>query len=403
MRSHLRTLLLLTFTLLLLGASQPAPALELGIDRLQALDFAPLAGKRVGLITNQTGVDSSLRKTRVILHNSKKVNLVALFSPEHGLDGTELAGKYVATRKDSVTGLTVHSLYGPTRKPSPQMLKGIDVLVFDMQDIGSRSYTYISTMARCMEAAGETGVEFLVLDRPNPLGGLRIEGPPVEPQWISFVGQLPVPYVHGMTVGELALMTNASGWTTAKCKLNVLKMRGWQRSMTWPDTGLRWVQTSPNIPRAMSPFYYVATGLAGELAGLDNGAGGPTPFEIFSSRGVDADQFAAYLRKQGFSGVEFTPYRSAPWQGVRLKIDPHCSANLTALGIFMLAESNRLSRPSLFARSSGEKLDLFYKCYGSKSARTQLEASVPPSKIVAGWKDNVTRFESARRPYLIYH
>ena len=186
----------------------PSHAVQLGIDRLKSLEFEPLKGKRVGLITNHTGVDSKGRLTREILHSAKSVNLVCLLTPEHGLDGTELAGKYVATRTDKLTGLTAHSLYGPTRKPTPQMLKGIDTLVYDMQDIGVRSYTYISTMAKCMEAAGELGLEFVVLDRPNPLGGTRVEGPPVEQKWISFVGQIPVPYVHGMTCGELARMLN---------------------------------------------------------------------------------------------------------------------------------------------------------------------------------------------------
>jgi uncharacterized protein YbbC (DUF1343 family) len=166
-------------------------AVELGIDRLQDMNFAPLVGKRVGLITNHTGVNGAGVKTRLILHRARNVNLVALFTPEHGLDGTELAGKYISSRRDAATGVTAHSLYGPTRKPTPAMLRGIDVLVYDMQDIGCRSYTYVSTMGRCMQAAAEAGIEFIVLDRPNPLGGARVEGPMIEPQWISFVGQFP--------------------------------------------------------------------------------------------------------------------------------------------------------------------------------------------------------------------
>jgi uncharacterized protein YbbC (DUF1343 family) len=179
--------------LILACASIASAQVQLGIDVLQSENFAALQGKRVGLITNQTGVNSAGKKTRLILAHAPGVKLVALFSPEHGPDGTELAGKYVASRRDQATGLLVHSLYGPTRKPTPQMLAGIDVLVYDMQDIGSRSYTYISTMVKCMEAAGELNIEFMVLDRPNPLGGVRVEGPMIEPQWISFVGQLPVP------------------------------------------------------------------------------------------------------------------------------------------------------------------------------------------------------------------
>jgi uncharacterized protein YbbC (DUF1343 family) len=377
-------------------------ALELGIDRLQAMNFAPLAGKRVGLVTNQTGVNSQLVKTRLILRKAGSVRLCALFSPEHGLDGTELAGKYVASKKDPATGLTVHSLYGPTRKPTPGMLSGLDVLVFDMQDIGCRSYTYVSTMARCMEAAGEAGIDFMVLDRPNPLGGLRVEGPPMESRWISFIGQIPVPYVHGMTVGELARMTNHSGWTATRCRLHVVEMRGWQRSMQWQETGLRWVQTSPNIPRASSPLYYVATGMPGELAGLDTGVGGPSPFEFLACRSASAESLLATLRRGSFPGVDFTPYKSGPWQGVRLSIQPEAPANLTGLGIHLLAAANQGSKPNLFARSPADKLDLFFKSYGSQSIRTQLEKGMPPEKIVASWSDSVTRFLAARKPYLLY-
>ncbi len=394
---------LLCLLLVLLPALRlPSHALELGIDRLTAQDFAPLAGKRVGLITNQTGVNSSGVKTREILRKARNVNLSALFTPEHGLDGTELAGKYVSSRKDPLTGLVAHSLYGPTRKPTPEMLRGLDALVFDMQDIGCRSYTYISTMARCVEAAGEAGIEFVVLDRPNPLGGRRIEGPSMEPQWISFVGQLPVPYVHGMTVGELARMANACGWTATHCQLTVVEMSGWNRSMTWSQTGLRWVQTSPNIPRLTSPFYYVATGLAGELAGFDTGVGGARPFEFLATRSLDARAFTAYMRKLQIPGIEFTPYSEGAWQGCRLEIDPQAAGNLTAVGIHMLAEANRHSRPDFFTRCPSDKLDIFFKCYGSQSIRTQLKNATTPDKIVASWLPGIERFQSARAAYLLY-
>jgi uncharacterized protein YbbC (DUF1343 family) len=181
-------------------AADARGAVELGIDVLESNGYSLLKNKRVGLITNQTGVDSRGVRTRVLLR--KNCNLVALYTPEHGLDGREKAGRYIRSRRDPVTGLTAYSLYGPTRKPTPVMLRGIDTLVFDLQDIGCRSYTYVSTMAKGMEATAENHIEFVVLDRPNPLGGLRVEGPLVDPQWISFVGQIPVPYVHGMTVAN---------------------------------------------------------------------------------------------------------------------------------------------------------------------------------------------------------
>lgn len=377
-------------------------AVELGIDRLERMEFAPLVGKRVGLITNQTGVNSEGVKTRQVLHRARNVSLVALFTPEHGLDGRELAGRYVASRRDKLTGLIAHSLYGPTRKPTPAMLRGIDALVFDMQDIGCRSYTYISTMARCMEAAGEAGIEFIVLDRPNPLGGIRVEGPPIERQWISFVGQLPVPYVHGLTVGELAKMTNSKHWMAAQCKLNIVEMQGWNRRMTWPETGLGWVQTSPNIPRATSPFYYVATGLVGELAGVDTGVGGRTPFELFAVRGANASAMARRLHDAQIPGVEFAPYADGPWQGVRLRIDPQNAGNLTGVGMYLLAEANRTARSDVFTRSPASKLELFYKCYGSRSIRAQIVRGLAVPRIVNGWQGYINDFEGERNPYLLY-
>ena len=373
---------------------------QLGIDVLQSQGFAQLRGKRVGLVTNQTGINSVGVRTRVILQHAPGVKLVALYTPEHGIDGTELAGKYVASRRDRVTGLTAYSLYGDTRKPTPGMLRGIDVLVYDMQDIGSRSYTYVSTMVKCMEAAGENGIEFVVLDRPNPLGGLRVEGPGIEDKWISFVGQLPVPYVHGMTAGELARMANAKGWVHPACKLKVVPMKGWQRDMTWNDTGLRWVPTSPNIPRASSPLYYVATGLVGELAGIETGCGGASPFEIIGAGKLNAERAARALVAQNFSGVTFSPSASGGHQFVRLSINPHASANLTAIGIGFLVEANRAS--NVFARSNGEHLNMFYKCYGSASILSQIERGTPASKIVAGWSANVSRFKSERQGYLLY-
>ncbi len=387
-------------TLLLLTAVIAPAAVELGIDRLEEQNYATLSGRRVGLITNQTGVNGRGVRTRLLL--KKNVNLIALFTPEHGLDGTELAGKYVASRRDPVTGLTAHSLYGPTRKPTPEMLRGIDTLVYDMQDIGCRSYTYISTMIRCMEAAGELGIGFVVLDRPNPLGGDRVEGPPLEPALTSFVGQVPVPYVHGMTVGEIARMAIAKGWLKANPRLSVIEMRGWKRSMTWNDTGLRWVQTSPNIPRADSCAYYVVTGLVGELAGLETGVGSAAPFEICASKSISADEFTAKMKTMQGSGVSFRPFKERGFEGVRISLQLNTEANLCALGLHLLAYVNAVSQPNLFLRSPDSKLDIFYKCYGSRSIRTQLENDISVPRIIDGWKRENNRFEAARGPYLLY-
>ncbi len=384
----------------LLALSAHAQVL-LGVDVLERENFSILEGRRIGLVTNQTGVDSQGVKTRLLLRRAGNIRLVALFSPEHGLDGVEMAGRYVASRRDSLTGLPVYSLYGPTRKPSPQMLQGVDALVFDMQDIGSRSYTYVSTMVKCMEAAGEKGIPFIVLDRPNPLGGMRIEGPSIEPRWISFVGQLPIPYVHGMTVGELARMANGRGWVQPRCNLTVISMRGWQRPMTWPDTGLRWVPTSPNIPYATSPFYYVATGIVGELAGMDIGVGTSEPFELAAAKWLDGARFTSALRSTHIAGVEYSEYSKNGFRGARIRIDPRAAGNLSALGIYILALANSVARPDLFERSPS-KLEMFYKVYGSSSIRGQIEGQVPVPRIVNSWLPENQRFDAERTPYLLY-
>ena len=382
----------------LVGANASG-ALELGIDVLESNSYALLKNKRVGLITNQTGANSRGIRTRVLLR--KNCNLVALFAPEHGLDGTQKAGRYVRSRRDSVTGLMVHSLYGPTRKPTAAMLRGIDTLVFDLQDIGCRSYTYISTMTKCMEAAAENHIEFVVLDRPNPLGGVRVEGPLVEPQWISFVGQIPVPYVHGMTCGELSRMINGKGWVP-HCDLHIVPMRGWSRNFAWNDTGLRWIPSSPNIPRWNSPLYYVATGLIGELHGPETGVGGARPFEILAARGVNAPVFTDYMNSQHLAGVSFSEYRSGPVGGSYLYIDPAAPGNLTAINIYGLAEMNRQLRTNLITRSSRGKREMFFKCCGSSSIASQFSRGRGPGGIVASWGEDVARFKNERSQYLLY-
>ena len=376
----------------------PVKAVELGIDVLQKNNFDLLRGKRVGLVTNQTGVNSEGVKTRLLL--KKNVRLVALYTPEHGLDGTEKAGVEVRSRRDPLTGLTAYSLYGDTRKPTPQMLAGVDVLVYDMQDIGCRSYTYISTMGKCLQACAEQGKEFVVLDRPNPLGGDRVEGQGIDPKWISFVGQFPVPYVHGMTVGELALMANAKGWMGPKANLQVVKMRGWNRQMTWPMTGLRWVPPSPNIPNEMSPNYYVITGEVGELAGgLDQGLFSPKAFQILGAHWVKP-QMTSYLRSK-CEGIRVDPTVTASGPGVIFHANPNGGGDLAAAALYTLAECNKESRGLIFSQASKSKINLFNKVYGSDTIRRDL-STMGPDRIVASWRPFLNHFRSERQPYLLY-
>lgn len=374
----------------------------LGIDFLAARNFDLLRGKRVGLITNHTSMTGRGEMTRVAMQRALGSSFTALYAPEHGIDGTIGAGIHVSTRRDHVTGLTVYSLYGPTRKPTPQMLAPIDVLVFDLQDIGCRSYTYISTMAVAMEACAENGKQFVVLDRPNPMGGWRVEGPPLEPKWKSFVGQIPVPYVHGMTAGELAMMTCAKRWISSVPRMNVVRMQGWQRGMTWQDTGLRWYRTSPNIPHATSPFYYVATGILGGAAAVDIGIGTENPFGYAGGSGVNPQSLLSACQRWNMPGVGFFPYSRNGFGGVRLNIHPQARADLTGLDVMLLAEINRLSGGKTLARTTGSKLNLFHKVYGSESLYDQLRRGVPASRIVSGWSGWVSSFRNDRQRHLLY-
>lgn len=389
---------ILLTALLFSSAAANLHAVELGIDVLQKNNFDLLRGKRVGLVTNQTGVNAAGVKTRLILR--KYVNLVALYTPEHGLDGVEKAGVEIRSRRDPLTGLKAYSLYGDTRKPTPQMMAGIDVLVFDMQDIGCRSYTYISTMGKCMQACAEQGKEFVVLDRPNPLGGNRVEGMGLDPKWTSFVGLFPIPYVHGLTVGELALMANAKGWMGPRANLQVVKMRGWSRSMTWPMTGLRWVPTSPNIPLSMSPNYYVITGVVGGLAdGLDLGLFSPKAFQILGASWINSEMLS-YLRAK-CPGIAIDPYATTSGPGVIFYANTQGGGNLCAAALYTLAISNRLSHGGIFSKANGEMMNLFYKVYGSDTIRHDL-ATKKPEQIVASWQPFLSRFRAEREPFLLY-
>ena len=244
-----------------------APKVKVGLEVLRDIDFAPLKGKRVGLVTNPSGVDHNLKSTIEILFEAPEVNLVALYGPEHGVRGDVYAGGHVADYVDPVTGLTVHSLYGPTRKPTAKMLEGIDVMVYDIQDVGCRSFTYISTLGKLMEACAENDKELVVLDRPNPLGGEKMEGNVVEEGYFSFVSQFAVPYVYGLTPGELARLLNAR--SEQPCRLTVIPMEGWNRKMTWEETGLEWVVASPHVPQGKTARFYPVTGIFGmTLAGI---------------------------------------------------------------------------------------------------------------------------------------
>jgi len=388
---------------------------KVGIEVLRERNFDILRGRRVGLITNQTGVDSKLRSTIDILFEAKEVKLVALFSPEHGVRGDQPAGISVESYVDSATKLPVYSLYGKTLKPTAEMLKGIDVLVYDIQDIGCRSYTYISTMGLAMEAAAENNIEFVVLDRPNPLGGLKIEGNIVEKGFASFVSQFPIPYVYGLTCGELAIMINGEGMLPngLKCKLTVVPMRGWKRRMIFRDTGLPWVPTSPHIPCERSPQYYVATGIIGELGVISEGVGYTIPFRTFAAEWIDPELFAKKMNSLNLPGVLFRPITFIPFygrhakkqmRGIQLYITDYSKVNLMSLPFLLLQVHHSLyPDKNPFALADTSRLRAFDKVLGSDQVRLLFARRMLYDDVKGYIEKDVKEFRKRAKKYFLYH
>ena len=385
-----------------------------GLEVLVERDFDLLRGKRVGLITNATGVDHNLVSIVDIFHQAEQVNLVALFGPEHGVRGDHDAGAYVESYVDERTGIPVYSLYGPTRKPTSGMLDGIDVLVYDIQDIGVRSYTYISTMGLTMEAAAAKGIEYVVLDRPNPLGGNRVEGNLAEEGYFSFVSQYAIPYVHGLTVAELAVMLNGEGMLEGgeSMELAVVPMENWHRSMTFEDTGLHWVPTSPHIPHARSPIFYVATGIFGELQILSEGVGYTLPFEIFGAEWIDADKLAANLNARGFPGVIFRPVSWRPFygrdqgkrlQGVQIHVTDYSQLNLTALGYHFLEAHHELyPDKNPFEMAATARIRMFDRVAGTSQVRRLFMKNMRYADVKDFLDKDVVAFRNLSQNYWLY-
>jgi uncharacterized protein YbbC (DUF1343 family) len=382
----------------------------LGIDVLAADGLQELRGKRVGLITNPSGVNRHGISTIDVLLSVPEVRLVALFGPEHGIRGLAKAGDRVSGGTDEVTGLPVYSLYGNTRKPTPEMLKGLDVLVYDLQDTGVRSYTFISTMGLAMEACAEAGVAFMVLDRPNPLGGLRVEGPTVEPGFRSFVSEWNVPYAYGMTCGELARMINGERWIAKPCQLSVVPMKRWRRWMTWKDTGLKWIATSPNIPTADAALGLAALGLVGELgsgSGLTIGGRLQRPFQALSAPWLDADALSRHLSRH-VKGVEFPTFSTVRdgriVHGVELRFTDPARARLVSVNFHVMDAIRRVSGRNLVreAEEAGRDLTVLDKAAGSDRWRKELRAGRSASEIVKQWAAGEDSFARHRAAYLLY-
>ncbi len=383
-----------------------------GLEVLMANNFKQLEGKRVGLVTNPTGVDRNLVSNIDILHNAKNVNLVALYGPEHGVRGDVHAGDKVETFNDPNTGIPVYSLYGATRKPTPEMLENIDVLIYDIQDIGCRSFTYISTLGMIMEAAAELDKEIIVLDRPNPLGGEKVEGNLVEDGYISFVSQFKIPYLYGLTPGELALMLNGENMLGKKCKLTVIPMEGWRRSMVYGETGLPWVLPSPHIPQDVVSYYYPVSGILGELGYMSIGVGYTLPFQIFCAPWINATDFTNALNNLNLPGLRFRPIHVKPFynalvgeyiQGTQVYIMDYNVARLSDVQFYVMQVIAELyPEHAVFANANEKRFNMFDKVSGSNYVREEFSKNNKFSDIKEFWTKDEAEFKLQSSTYYLY-
>ena len=387
-----------------------------GAQNLVNSGFARLAGQRVGLIANHTTLvgDDHLAD---LLHAEPNVTLAALFGPEHGLRGQADASEIIAHDRDEKTGVRIYSLYGKTRQPTRFMLRDIDILLFDIQDIGARFYTYISTMGLAMQAAARHGIPFVILDRPNPLGGDYVAGFSVHRHNISFVSQYPIPLAHGLTVGELGRMIKGEKLLAGldKLQLDVIEMEGWRRTMLWPDTGFNWVPTSPNIPDFETALLYPGSGLF-EATTASEGRGTNAPFKLVGAPWADAAALARTLTGKSLPGIDFqattfTPERLSgmatdpKWKdrkisGVKLTVTDMRSFRPVETGIHLLhafREQARARRASFINRP-----DWLARLAGTTRVNGMLRKGSSANRIIAAWKMDKKAFLKRREPYLIY-
>jgi uncharacterized protein YbbC (DUF1343 family) len=387
------------------GRDAEEVAVRPGIDVLLDEGIpAELHGARAGLVTNQTGVDAAGRTTIDRLAEAEEVDLVALFSPEHGIRGTAAPGELVDHSLDERTGLPIHSLYGDTRRPTPEMLEGVDVLLFDIQDVGARPYTYIYTMALAMEAAAEHGLPIFVLDRPNPIGD-EVEGGLLDPDFATFVGMYPIPMRHGMTAGELAQMFNEDFGIDAD--LTVVPVEGWRREMWGDETGLPWIAPSPNLPRLEAAVHYPGTVLF-EGTNLSAGRGSSHPFEQVGAPWLRAEEVVREMRAMELPGVEFEPvsftpenpgdakFDGVPLEGVRLRY--------TDRDRYLPVETSIRLIDAIYRLHPGEvewHVSHLDRLAGTDALRLEIEGGGIPD-LLADWAEEAAAFRETRQPFLLY-
>lgn len=393
------------------------PPVMLGIDVLESQKFAAIVGKKIGLLTHPAGVNRRGESTIDVIRRAPNVKLVALFAPEHGLWGTDKAGDNFADTIDRRTGLPVYSLHGKTRKPTKEMLKGLDALVIDLQDIGTRSYTFISCLRLTMEACFENGVEVIVLDRPNPLGGLKVDGPPLDAEFVSYVGAFRVPYVHGLTMGELARMAKAAPGVMAvpdkvrqKGRLTVIPMRGWTRSMRWPDTQLKWVATSPFVQDYAAVVGYAMTGLGTEIGGFTWGIGINHAFRGIGYPKKTPDEIIKELEQYKIPGIKFIKAQGIARDGkiitgVYVDVVDYDAWRPTELSFYMMKTAVKWSVTNPFVFAPADRAGMFNKLVGSaawwNAIRTQ-GARVDVASFLANWQTRDAIYQQQSRKYWLY-
>ncbi len=372
-------------------------------------------GKGIGIVTNHTGILPDGRHIVDVLNEIPDVKIMALFGPEHGIRGEVPDGKSISHGVDTKTGIKVYSLYGEVKKPTPEMLKDIDILIFDIQDVGARFYTYISTMSYCMEACAEQGKKFIVLDRPNPIRGVYVDGPVLESKFRSFVGLHPIPVSHGMTVGELAKMFNEEGWLEngVKADLVVIKMENYSRKMWFDQTGLPWVKPSPNMMTLKTAVVYTATCFI-EGTNVSEGRGTEHPFEWIGAPWIDAKKLADELNSYKLPGVKFEPIEFVPVDIEKVTIDPKYEGEKcygvylnvydrekfepVKTAVYILYTLKKLYPDDFKWRTAGQD-----RLWGTDKIRLMIDEGKKPEEIINSWKRELEKFLKTRQKYLMYN
>lgn len=410
----MRKFIVLNLIAITLAFSQQS-RVKIGAEILIEKHLDLIKGKKIGIVTNHTGILPDGRHIVDVLNEIEDVKVVALFGPEHGIRGEVPDGKSISHGVDTKTGIPVFSLYGEVKKPTTEMLKDIDVLIFDIQDVGARFYTYISTMSYCMEACAEMGKKFIVLDRPNPVRGVYVDGPILEPRFKSFVGLHPIPVAHGMTVGELAKMFNEEAWLEngMKADLTVIKMENYSRKLWFDQTGLPWIKPSPNMMTLKTAIVYTATCFI-EGTNVSEGRGTQHPFEWIGAPWIDGSKLANELNSYNLPGVRFEPISFIPTDIEKVTVDPkyegeRCSGiylnvydrekfEPVKVGVYILYALKKLYPDKFKWRTAGQD-----RLWGTDKIRLMIDEGKKPEEIIKTWESELKKFLGIRQKYLLYN